>query len=114
MGHMLNNTIQDVLIRRARMLGKNACGFQDRSCFNSYGSQSGGQLKAEGIEKRDLQREEFLHHAWDWTNRHGCIILEQLKKTGGLHVTGNRTLFTWMIKRYESVIKVFIDLYNKD
>ena len=113
MGHMLNNTIQDVLIRRARMLGKNACwvpGTDHASIATE--AKVVAKLKAEGIEKRDLQREEFLHHAWDWTNRHGGIILEQLKKLGA-SCDWNRTLFTMDDKRYESVIKVFIELYNK-
>ena len=113
MGHMLNNTIQDVLIRRARMLGKNACwvpGTDHASIATE--AKVVAKLKAEGIEKRDLKREEFLRHAWDWTEKHGGIILEQLKKLGA-SCDWDRTLFTMDDKRYDSVIKVFVDLYNK-
>lgn len=113
MGHMLNNTIQDVLIRRARMLGKNACwvpGTDHASIATE--AKVVAKLKAEGIEKQDLTREEFLCHAWDWTKKHGGIILEQLKKLGA-SCDWDRTLFTMDDKRYESVIKVFVDLYNK-
>ncbi len=113
MGHMLNNTIQDVLIRRARMLGKNACwvpGTDHASIATE--AKVVAKLKAEGIDKRDLTREEFLDHAWEWTRKHGGIILEQLKKLGA-SCDWERTLFTMDEKRYESVIKVFVDLYNK-
>lgn len=113
MGHMLNNTIQDILIRRARMLGKNACwvpGTDHASIATEAKVVS--KLKSEGIEKRDLTREEFLKHAWDWTHKHGGIILEQLKKLGA-SCDWDRTLFTMDDKRYRSVIRVFVDLYNK-
>jgi valyl-tRNA synthetase len=113
MGHMLNNTIQDVLVRRARMQGKNACwvpGTDHASIATE--AKVVAKLKAEGIEKRDLKREEFLEHAWEWTNKHGGIILEQLKRLGA-SCDWDRTLFTMDEKRYVSVIKVFVDLYNK-
>jgi valyl-tRNA synthetase len=113
MGHMLNNTIQDVLVRRARMLGKNACwvpGTDHASIATE--AKVVAKLKAEGIEKRDLTREEFLEHAWAWTNKHGGIILEQLKRLGA-SCDWDRTLFTMDEKRYDSVIKVFVDLFNK-
>ncbi len=113
MGHMLNNTIQDVLVRRARMQGKNACwvpGTDHASIATEAKVVS--KLKAEGIEKRDLSREQFLEHAWEWTNKHGGIILEQLKRLGA-SCDWDRTLFTMDEKRYDSVIKVFVDLYNK-
>lgn len=113
MGHMLNNTIQDVLIRRARMLGKNACwvpGTDHASIATE--AKVVAKLKSEGIEKRSLSREKFLEHAWEWTNKHGGIILEQLKKLGA-SCDWDRTLFTMDDERYESVIKVFVDLYNK-
>lgn len=113
MGHMLNNTIQDVLIRRARMEGKNACwvpGTDHASIATE--AKVVGKLKAEGIEKKDLSREDFLSHAWEWTDKHGGIILEQLKSLGA-SCDWDRTLFTMDEKRYDSVIKVFIDLYNK-
>ncbi len=113
MGHMLNNTIQDVLIRRARMQGKNACwvpGTDHASIATE--AKVVAKLKAEGIEKRDLTREEFLGHAWEWTNKHGGIILEQLKRLGA-SCDWDRTLFTMDEERYDSVIKVFIDLFNK-
>ncbi len=113
MGHMLNNTIQDVLVRRARMLGKNACwvpGTDHASIATE--AKVVAKLKAEGIEKKDLTREEFLNHAWEWTAKHGGIILEQLKKLGA-SCDWERTLFTMDDKRYDSVIKVFVDLYNK-
>jgi len=113
MGHMLNNTIQDVLIRRARMQGKNACwvpGTDHASIATE--ARVVAKLKAEGIEKRDLTREEFLEHAWEWTNKHGGIILEQLKRLGA-SCDWDRTLFTMDEKRYDSVIKVFVDLYKK-
>jgi valyl-tRNA synthetase len=113
MGHMLNNTIQDVLVRRARMLGKNACwvpGTDHASIATE--AKVVAKLKAEGIEKRDMSREEFLDHAWKWTEKHGGIILEQLKKLGA-SCDWDRTLFTMDDKRYDSVIKVFVDLFNK-
>jgi len=113
MGHMLNNTIQDVLVRRARMLGKNACwvpGTDHASIATE--ARVVAKLKAEGIEKHNLKREEFIRHAWEWTEKHGGIILEQLKKLGA-SCDWDRTLFTMDEKRYDSVIKVFVDLYNK-
>lgn len=113
MGHMLNNTIQDVLVRRARMQGKNACwvpGTDHASIATE--AKVVAKLKAEGIEKRDLSREVFLGHAWEWTNKHGGIILEQLKRLGA-SCDWDRTLFTMDEKRYDSVIKVFVDLFNK-
>jgi len=113
MGHMLNNTIQDVLVRRARMQGKNACwvpGTDHASIATE--AKVVAKLKSEGIEKKDLTRDEFLEHAWSWTNKHGGIILEQLKRLGA-SCDWNRTLFTMDEKRYDSVIKVFVDLFNK-
>ena len=113
MGHMLNNTIQDVLVRRARMKGKNACwvpGTDHASIATE--AKVVAKLASEGIKKTDLTREEFLTHAWDWTHKHGGIILEQLKKLGA-SCDWDRTAFTMDESRSESVIKVFIDLYNK-
>ncbi len=113
MGHMLNNTIQDVLIRRARMMGKNACwvpGTDHASIATE--AKVVAKLKEEGIEKSDLTREAFLAHAWEWKEKHGGIILEQLKKLGA-SCDWDRTCFTMDEARYESVIQVFIDLYNK-
>lgn len=113
MGHMLNNTIQDVLVRRARMLGKNACwvpGTDHASIATE--AKVVAKLKKEGISKSNLTRDEFLQHAWDWTEKHGGIILEQLKKLGA-SCDWNRTRFTMDKDYYESVIDVFIDLYNK-
>lgn len=113
MGHMLNNTIQDVLVRRARMFGKNACwvpGTDHASIATE--ARIVAKLKSEGIEKKDMTREEFLDYAWEWTHKHGGIILEQLKKLGA-SCDWDRTLFTMDEKRYISVIKVFVDLYNK-
>ena len=113
MGHMLNNTIQDILIRRARMEGKNALwvpGTDHASIATE--TKVVNKLAAEGIKKTDLTREEFLKYAWDWTHTHGGIILEQLKKLGA-SCDWSRTAFTMDEKRSESVIKVFIDLYNK-
>ncbi|MDR2955739.1 MAG: valine--tRNA ligase [Prevotella sp.] len=113
MGHMLNNTIQDILVRRARMQGKNACwvpGTDHASIATE--AKVVAKLAAEGINKNDLTREEFLKHAWDWTHKHGGIILEQLKKLGA-SCDWDRTCFTMDEKRSESVIKVFVDLYNK-
>jgi len=113
MGHMLNNTLQDVLTRRARMLGKNACwvpGTDHASIATE--AKVVAKLKNEGINKDNLTREEFLKHAWDWTHKHGGIILEQLKKLGA-SCDWDRTKFTLDDDMYESVIKVFVDLYNK-
>ena len=113
MGHMLNNTLQDVLIRRARMKGYNACwvpGTDHASIATE--AKVVAKLQAEGISKDDLTRDEFLSHAWDWTHKHGGIILEQLKKLGA-SCDWDRTKFTLDDDMYESVIKVFIDLYNK-
>lgn len=113
MGHMLNNTIQDVLIRRARMRGFNACwvpGTDHASIATE--AKVVQKLRAEGIKKSDLSREAFLDHAWEWTHKHGGIILEQLKKLGA-SCDWNRTRFTMDEKYYEAVIDTFIDLYNK-
>ncbi|MBW7847750.1 MAG: valine--tRNA ligase [Bacteroidales bacterium] len=113
MGHMLNNTIQDVLVRRARMQGKNACwvpGTDHASIATE--NKVVQKLKNEGIEKSSLSREEFLKHAWEWREKHGNIILEQLKKLGA-SCDWNRTAFTMDDTLYESVIDVFIDLYHK-
>lgn len=113
MGHMLNNTIQDVLIRRARMLGKNACWIPgtDHASIATE-AKVVNKLRKEGIKKSDLSREEFLQHAWDWTEKHGGIILEQLKKLGA-SCDWDRTRFTMDEQYYNSVIDVFIDLYDK-
>ena len=113
MGHMLNNTIQDILVRRARMEGKNACwvpGTDHASIATE--AKVVKKLATEGIKKSDLTREEFLKHAWDWTHEHGGIILQQLRKLGA-SCDWDRTAFTMDEKRSESVIKVFTDLYNK-
>ncbi|HJX72440.1 MAG TPA: valine--tRNA ligase, partial [Bacteroidales bacterium] len=113
MGHMLNNTIQDILIRRARMLGFNALwvpGTDHASIATE--ARVVAKLKVEGIEKSDLTREEFLKHAWDWKSKHGGIILEQLKKLGA-SCDWERTRFTMDEGMSESVIKVFVDLYRK-
>ncbi|MGM0666499.1 MAG: valine--tRNA ligase [Bacteroidota bacterium] len=113
MGHMLNNTLQDVLVRRQRMMGKNVCwvpGTDHASIATE--ARVVARLKEEGISKNDLSRDEFLEHAWQWTERHGGIILEQLKRLGA-SCDWNRTLFTMDEKRYRSVIKVFVDLYRK-
>ena len=113
MGHMLNNTIQDVLIRRARLKGFNACwvpGTDHASIATE--AKVVAKLKAEGIDKSTLSREEFLEHAWDWTHKHGGIILEQLKKLGA-SCDWDRTKFTMDEEMSASVIKVFVDLYNK-
>jgi valyl-tRNA synthetase len=113
MGHMLNNTIQDILVRRARMTGKNACwvpGTDHASIATE--AKVVNKLRAEGIDKYDLSRGEFLEHAWDWTRKHGGIILEQLKKLGA-SCDWERTAFTLDEARSESVIKVFVDLYKK-
>ncbi len=113
MGHMLNNTIQDILVRRARMTGKNACwvpGTDHASIATE--AKVVNKLNAEGIDKYDLSRDEFLKHAWEWTDKHGGIILEQLKKLGA-SCDWDRTAFTMDEARSESVIKVFVDLFNK-
>lgn len=113
MGHMLNNTIQDILVRRARMMGKNACwvpGTDHASIATE--AKVVAKLASEGINKTDLTRDEFLKHAWEWTDKHGGIILEQLKKLGA-SCDWERTAFTLDEKRSESVFKVFVDLYNK-
>jgi valyl-tRNA synthetase len=113
MGHMLNNTIQDVLVRRARMQGKNACwvpGTDHASIATE--AKVVNRLAAQGIKKNDLSREEFLKHAWDWTHEHGGIILEQLKKLGA-SCDWDRTAFTMDKTRSESVLKVFCDLHDK-
>ena len=113
MGHMLNNTIQDVLIRRARLLGKNACwvpGMDHASIATE--AKVVAKLKDEGINKANLSREEFLKHAWDWTNEYGGVILQQLKKLG-CSCDWDRTMFTMDDDMSASVIKVFVDLYNK-
>lgn len=113
MGHMLNNTLQDVLIRRARMLGKNACwvpGTDHASIATE--ARVVAKLASEGIKKNDLTREEFLKHAWEWKTKHGGIILEQLKKLGA-SCDWERTKFTMDPDMSESVLKVFIHLYNK-
>ncbi len=113
MGHMLNNTIQDILTRRARMLGKNACwvpGTDHASIATE--ARVVNKLKNEGISKFDLSREEFLNHAWEWTHKHGGIILEQLKKLGA-SCDWDRTAFTMDEIRSESVIKTFVDLHDK-
>ena len=113
MGHMLNNTIQDVLVRRARMQGKNACwvpGTDHASIATE--AKVVAKLKAEGIDKADLTRAEFMEHAWEWTHKHGGIILDQLKHLGA-SCDWDRTSFTMDEVRYESVIKVFNDLHEK-
>ena len=113
MGHMLNNTLQDVLMRRARQKGKNACwvpGTDHASIATE--AKVVAKLKAEGIDKASLTREEFLRHAWEWKEKHGGIILKQLRKLGA-SCDWDRTCFTMDGPRTESVIKVFVDLYNK-
>ncbi|TVZ09020.1 valyl-tRNA synthetase [Cellulophaga sp. RHA_52] len=113
MGHMLNNTIQDVLIRRARLQGKNACwvpGTDHASIATE--AKVVAKLKEKGINKADLTREEFLKHAWDWTDEYGGVILDQLKKLG-CSCDWDRTSFTMDDHMSASVIKVFVDLYNK-
>jgi valyl-tRNA synthetase len=113
MGHMLNNTIQDILIRRARMEGKNALwvpGTDHASIATE--AKVVKKLAEQGIKKHDLTREQFLEHAWDWTHEHGGIILKQLRRLGA-SCDWDRTAFTMDEKRSESVIKVFVDLYNK-
>ena len=113
MGHMLNNTIQDILVRRARMEGKNACwvpGTDHASIATE--AKVVNRLAAQGIKKTDLTRDEFLKHAWEWTDEHGGIILKQLRKLGA-SCDWERTAFTMDEKRSESVIKVFVDLFEK-
>ncbi len=113
MGHMLNNTIQDILVRHARMEGKNACwvpGTDHASIATE--AKVVNKLAEQGIKKTDLTRDEFLKHAWDWTDEHGGIILKQLRKLG-CSCDWERTAFTMDEKRSEGVIKVFCDLYNK-
>ncbi|MCR5710926.1 MAG: valine--tRNA ligase [Prevotella sp.] len=113
MGHMLNNTIQDILVRRARMEGKNACwvpGTDHASIATE--AKVVKKLAEQGIKKHDLTREEFLKHAWDWTDEHGGIILKQLRRLGA-SCDWDRTAFTMDEKRSRSVIKVFVNLYNK-
>ena len=113
MGHMLNNTIQDILVRRARMMGKNACwvpGTDHASIATE--AKVVNRLAQQGIKKTDLTREEFLKHAWAWTEEHGGIILKQLRKLGA-SCDWDRTAFTMDETRSKSVIKVFVELYNK-
>lgn len=113
MGHMLNNTIQDILVRRARMEGKNACwvpGTDHASIATE--AKVVNKLAKEGIRKSDLTRDEFLKHAWEWTHEHGGIILKQLRRLGA-SCDWDRTAFTMDEKRSESVLKVFVDLYDK-
>jgi len=114
MGHMLNNTIQDILIRRARMMGKNACwvpGTDHASIATE--AKVVNRLKTQGIDKADLSRDEFLSHAWEWTEEHGGIILEQLKKLGA-SCDWDRTCFTLDEARSKAVIDTFVKLYEKD
>ena len=113
MGHMLNNTIQDILVRRARMKGKNACwvpGTDHASIATE--AKVVAKLKSEGINKKDISRKEFLKHAWEWRDKHGGVILEQLKKLGA-SCDWTRTKFTMDPEMSESVINVFIDLHKK-
>ncbi|NVK26590.1 MAG: valine--tRNA ligase [Flavobacteriia bacterium] len=113
MGHMLNNTIQDVLVRRARMRGLNACwvpGTDHASIATE--AKVVQKLRAEGVKKSDLSREEFLNHAWEWTHKHGGIILQQLKKLGA-SCDWDREAFTMDEARSESVLQVFVDLFKK-
>jgi len=113
MGHMLNNTIQDILVRRARMQGKNALWVPgtDHASISTE-TKVIAKLASEGIKKTDLTREQFLEHAWEWTRKHGGIILEQLRKLGA-SCDWDRTAFTMDPLRSESVVKVFCDLYDK-
>ncbi len=113
MGHCLNNTIQDILVRRARMMGKNACwvpGTDHASIATE--AKVVQMLREKGIQKASLSREDFLNYAWEWKDKYGGIILEQLKKMG-CSLDWNRTSFTMDDDYYKSVIKVFVDLYNK-
>ncbi|MBQ2509086.1 MAG: class I tRNA ligase family protein, partial [Bacteroidales bacterium] len=113
MGHMLNNTIQDVLVRRARMQGKNACWVPgtDHASISTE-AKVVKMLADRGINKRDLTRDEYLKYAWEWKEKYGGIILKQLRKLGA-SCDWDRTAFTMDDIRYESVIRVFVDLYNK-
>ena len=113
MGHMLNNSIQDILVRRARMRGFNACwvpGTDHASIATE--AKVVGRLAAQGIQKQDLTREQFLEHAWEWTREHGGIILEQLKRLGA-SCDWERTAFTMDEERSQSVIDVFVELYRQ-
>lgn len=113
MGHMLNNTIQDVLIRRARLKGYNACwvpGTDHASIATE--AKVVAKLKEQGIQKSEISREDFLKHAWEWTHEYGGVILEQLKKLG-CSCDWDRTKFTMVEDMSASVIRVFVDLYNK-
>ena len=113
MGHMLNNTIQDILVRRARLEGKNACwvpGTDHASIATE--AKVVARLAEQGIKKSELTRDEFLRHAWEWTDEHGGIILKQLRRLGA-SCDWDRTAFTMDEKRSKSVIKVFVDLYRK-
>ncbi|MDX1315675.1 MAG: class I tRNA ligase family protein, partial [Eudoraea sp.] len=113
MGHMLNNTLQDILVRRARLQGKNACwvpGMDHASIATE--AKVVAKLKEEGIDKATISREDFLDHAWEWTHKYGGVILEQLKKLG-CSCDWDRTKFTMDDDMSASVIKVFVDLYNK-
>ena len=113
MGHMLNNTIQDVLIRKARMEGKNACwvpGTDHASIATE--AKVVGMLKEKGIEKKSLSRDQFLTHAWEWKEKYGGIILEQLKKLGA-SCDWDRTRFTMDADMSQAVISVFVDLHKK-
>ena len=114
MGHMLNNTIQDILIRKARLEGFNACWIPgtDHASIATE-AKVVNKLKSQGITKKDLTRDEFLNHAWDWTEEHGGLILEQLKKLG-CSCDWDRTKFTLDNDMSESVIKVFVELYEKN
>ena len=113
MGHMLNNTIQDILVRRARIQGKNAIWVPgtDHAAIATE-TKVISKLAKEGIKKSDLTREEFLKHVWDWTETHGGIILKQLRRLGA-SCDWERTAFTMDAPRSEAVTKVFVDLYNK-
>ncbi len=113
MGHMLNNTIQDVLVRRARMQGKNACWVPGTDHASIATEAKVVKMLADrGIDKRSLSRDEFMKYAWEWKEEHGGIILKQLRKLGA-SCDWDRTAFTMDEVRYESVIRVFVDLYNK-
>ena len=114
MGHMLNNTIQDILIRKARLQGFNACWIPgtDHASIATE-AKVVNKLKSQGINKSDLSRNEFLKHAWNWTDEHGGLILEQLKILG-CSCDWSRTKFTLDDDMSESVIKVFVELYNKE
>ncbi|HAJ99654.1 MAG TPA: valine--tRNA ligase, partial [Bacteroidales bacterium] len=113
MGHMLNNTIQDVLVRKARMQGYNTCWLPgtDHASIATE-AKVVAKLKDQGIDKKSLSRNEFLQHAWDWKEKHGGIILDQLKKLGA-SCDWQRTAFTMDKGLSDSVIAVFVDLYNK-